>query len=344
MSASRAYARSIQKRTSDCELGGKEMKKRIAFVLCLVLTIAALAGCAQTKTADNAAAGESAATSEAASSTKTESTAPTAESSAADSSQASKDAESKADSKAESAAADAAKAEESKAESAASEAEAAEKDAENAEKDAEAAGNAAAEGEASADSAGANASANQLGGWQKPESPVIPDSVRASLDKALESKLGAEYTPVAYIGCQVVNGTNHAILCRTKAVAPDAKETYTVVYLYEDLQGNAEIKDIVDSSIPSDMLPGLVGGWQAAEDPTITNELRDKLGYVFGKRLGSDFTPIALLGTQVVAGTNYCVLGEAMPVVPNAESHYVIAYIYEDLQGNLKITEIKDFS
>ena len=311
------------------------MKKKIALVLCLALAVTALAGCAQTKAGG---AGSAAETQE---SSKAEAAAESTESKAEAPESKAEAAESKADAANTESKADAAESKEDAAESK----EEASTDAAAESEDAAAAED-AAEGDAAEGSGAAAPPAGTmtLGGWQKPDSPVVPDDVREALAKAAEAKLGAEYTPVAYIGRQVVNGTNHAVLCRTKAVGPDGKDTYTVVDLYVDLQGNAEIKEVIDSNIDTNILPGLVGGWQAAEDPTISDELRDKLGSVFGKRLGSDFAPIALLGTQVVSGTNYCVFGESTPVVPNGKAHYVIAYIYEDLQGNLKITDIVDFN
>ena len=38
---------------------------------------------------------------------------------------------------------------------------------------------------------------------------------------------------------------------------------------------------------------------------------------------------VALLSTQVVAGTNYRILCEATVVYPGAESHYAVMTVYE---------------
>lgn len=54
--------------------------------------------------------------------------------------------------------------------------------------------------------------------------------------------------------------------------------------------------------------------------------------------VGCSYEPVALLGSQVVSGTNYCILCKATPVVPNAESEYILLYIYADLNGNASIT------
>ena len=60
----------------------------------------------------------------------------------------------------------------------------------------------------------------------------------------LAELVGVDYVPVAYLGSQVVAGTNHAILCQATVVVPDAEPFYAIVYLYEDLQGNDSVLDI----------------------------------------------------------------------------------------------------
>lgn len=89
--------------------------------------------------------------------------------------------------------------------------------------------------------------AEQLsGGWTPSESPEITDEVRAVFDKGLENLLGVDYTPVAYLGSQVVAGTNHCVLAQARVVVPDAQPRYVLIYLYEDLQGDVELMNIAD--------------------------------------------------------------------------------------------------
>lgn len=181
------------------------------------------------------------------------------------------------------------------------------------------------------------------GGWNRADSPVVTDEVKVLLEKALNGMVGANYTPVAYIGSQVVAGTNHAILCRVAPVYPDAEETYVIVYLYEDLDGNVEITETVDSNRSTD-LSETDGGWFPTESPVLTDEAKAALEKTLEGMVGADYNPIALLSTQVVAGTNYCILCEITPVYPDAESHYALVYVYADLDGNAEITETVDFA
>ncbi len=88
----------------------------------------------------------------------------------------------------------------------------------------------------------------KVGGWAYAESTVITDDIFKVMEKATETLTGATYEPVAYIGSQVVAGTNHAILCKsTPSVAElNGATTYVLVYVYEDLQGKCEITETTD--------------------------------------------------------------------------------------------------
>lgn len=77
----------------------------------------------------------------------------------------------------------------------------------------------------------------------------------------------------------------------------------------------------------------LAGGWQAAEDMTVTPEAQEALDKALEGFAGSSITPVALLGTQVVAGVNYCLLCKVAPVVPNAQFHYALVYVYSPVNG-----------
>ena len=51
-----------------------------------------------------------------------------------------------------------------------------------------------------------------LGGWEVKVSNNFPQKVASSLSSFNEQILGAEYVPISYLGSQVVNGINHAVL------------------------------------------------------------------------------------------------------------------------------------
>lgn len=87
---------------------------------------------------------------------------------------------------------------------------------------------------------------NLEGGWVKPESSELTPHVKAVFDKAMEELVGVSYVPIELLATQTVAGTNYAILCKAQVVVPGAEEYEAVVYIYEDLEGNATVSDIVD--------------------------------------------------------------------------------------------------
>ena len=87
---------------------------------------------------------------------------------------------------------------------------------------------------------------------------------------------------------------------------------------------------------------GLVGGWAATEDASVPEEAEEVFAAATETLLGVDYEPVALLSTQVVSGTNYCFLCRGTVVAPDAEPGYYLMYIYEDLQGNAQVLEIKE--
>lgn len=79
----------------------------------------------------------------------------------------------------------------------------------------------------------------------------------------------------------------------------------------------------------------IADGWILiiSEKETVFDEDLEK---AFEDYSSEKLKPIAILGTQVVAGTNYMFLCET------AMEHKV-AIVYKDLQGNVQITQVNDF-
>ena len=92
------------------------------------------------------------------------------------------------------------------------------------------------------------------GGWTPSADPTITEKLQALFEKGTDTLTGVRYIPVAYLGSQVVAGTNHAFLCRTVTAYPgslDLAPAYAMVYLYEDLSGSVSILSIADFDIGS---------------------------------------------------------------------------------------------
>ena len=92
------------------------------------------------------------------------------------------------------------------------------------------------------------------GGWTPSADPAVTEELRTLFEKGTEALAGASYIPVAYLGSQVVAGTNHAFLCQEVTAYPGTLETapaYAMVYLYEDLSGGVSILSIAGFDIGS---------------------------------------------------------------------------------------------
>jgi len=100
----------------------------------------------------------------------------------------------------------------------------------------------------------ASAEGRMTGGWAPSADPAVTEELKALFDKGTEALTGAAYLPVAYLGSQVVAGTNHAFLCQAVSAYPGSLKTapaYAMVYLYEDLSGNVSILSIADFDVGS---------------------------------------------------------------------------------------------
>ena len=96
-----------------------------------------------------------------------------------------------------------------------------------------------------------------VGGWVNVphEAEELPEDAQEAFDKATEDLDGAEYTPVALLATQLVAGMNYCILCQITPVVPDPEPTWSLVYIYADLEGNAEIMNVYDLFIPQHSMP-----------------------------------------------------------------------------------------
>lgn len=190
------------------------------------------------------------------------------------------------------------------------------------------------------------------GGWSVAEDNTVTEARKAIFDKAFEELVGVNYVPVAYLGSQVVAGTNHCFLAQATIVYPDAVPQCVLVFLYEDLQGGVTLMNVADLPVvPNDdgtaaePIEGepMPGGWAFAEDTTITDEIRAKFEKAMEEMVGADYEPIANIASQVVAGTNRCLLCKETPVVPNPVPHFSLVYVYEDLEGGATLQVVMDF-
>lgn len=162
------------------------------------------------------------------------------------------------------------------------------------------------------------------GSWVWNQSDVSLDAnkdVKEAFEKAMQELTGVHYEPIAYLAYQVVSGNNYCILCRSTVIYPDAEATYSLVTIYEDLEGNAEMIDAKD--IVSDE-------WDINEED-ISIEKHQDVQKLFEDALkdmiGAEYEAIAYLGKKA---DDYLLLCRVTPVSLNASVSYVLVTVNEE--------------
>jgi hypothetical protein len=176
-----------------------------------------------------------------------------------------------------------------------------------------------------------------LGQWDvKVVTDAMPQKVATAIGKLSEQLMGAEYTPIAYLGSQAVNGTNHAVLAEQLVIT--GKDTKNVVVLiFNEKPGDMEctlvnIERVVESG-------GELGGIEVDVKTDIPEEAKKAFDTAFEGFVGSKVELIALLGTQVVKGTNYIFAATIAPVVPDPVTRVAIV-IANPMTGDISFTDL----
>ena len=199
-----------------------------------------------------------------------------------------------------------------------------------------------------------------VGAWESwTGNPLeIPDDVKYIFDRATDELIGEPYNyeAIAILGTQVVAGTNYCFLCRKISYETGETIGYTLVYVFYSLNDDVELlneQDIVfapDATSPKvakstdangEILPGAWVNW-AADPLDIPENVKAAFDKALEGLVGHTYEPIAILGTQVVSGMNYCLLCKTTVVTPDAPVSYTLVYIYEALDGTAEILSIQD--
>ncbi len=109
----------------------------------------------------------------------------------------------------------------------------------------------------------------------------------------------------------------------------------------QSASGDAQIGSLTGNG---DKQENIAGGWSVKEDPSVTPEARAVFEQAMPDHDRVDHEAVALLATQLVAGTNYCFLVRTIMDEPDAQPSYQLVYIYADLQGNVQVMETQDIT
>jgi len=162
----------------------------------------------------------------------------------------------------------------------------------------------------------------------------MPEKVATAVSALNDKLIGAEYTPIAYLGSQVVNGINHAVLA--EQLITTGKDTKNVVVLIFNEKGMdctlVAIERVLESG-------GEAGGIVVDTTTDIPEEAQEAFDTVFEGFVGSKVEPFVYLGSQVVKGVNYIFAAEVTPVVENPETKVAIV-IVNAMTGEISFTDL----
>ena len=178
------------------------------------------------------------------------------------------------------------------------------------------------------------------GAWVDTDTLEVPVAIRNYFNiYNADYKNKVKIVPMVCVKKQIVAGTNYAIVCR---ITEDGKEEFGSAIVYVDLQGNVTVTDYGTSGIETNF-NGLSGGWYEPSSFEIDKNIKTAFSKAMEGLVGVDYKPIAVLGQQVVAGKNYCVLCSAKGVYPGAEESYALVYVYVGFDGSAQLIDIAEF-
>jgi len=87
-----------------------------------------------------------------------------------------------------------------------------------------------------------------------------------------------------------------------------------------------------------------VGGWkyQDMQACNLPQPVATAFSKAFEGFVGVSYVPVLYVASQLVAGTNYCIICKTTTVTNPPILGCKVVYIYADLQGNAHITRIND--
>lgn len=99
-----------------------------------------------------------------------------------------------------------------------------------------------------------------------------------------------------------------------------------------------------DNKNPDDDYVGEDGAYSYLDAVgSVTKEQRELFEKAIAELDGASLEPLAVIGKQVVAGTNYAYLCKSTPMTQNAEASLTVIIVYEDTNGSVSIVNNQDF-
>ena len=152
-----------------------------------------------------------------------------------------------------------------------------------------------------------------------PSITSIPAEQEAVWSQVSPAYNGVQLNPVAYLGSQVVNGTNYQFLCIGNPETEGGKEDLYVAVVYQDFAGNTTITGLTafdlealdaetDAQTSQQVLPG---GWSFASEATsgaMEQAAATAISGMLMEMPGRNIAPIMVLGVKEDTVTRYAIL------------------------------------
>lgn len=194
-----------------------------------------------------------------------------------------------------------------------------------------------------------------VGGWAMNEKPAVVLSTEEQeiFAKASAGYTGVELEPVTVLATQLVSGTNYAYLCIATTETANPTTYWVLAVVYNNLEGNATVTSVKDIDLANTKVTEnvqdtskLVGAWEVAI-PSNAIVLPEDVNQAFAEAAENyadvTLSPMALLGTQVVAGTNYKILCQGTANTEDSQAALYVVDLYVDLKGNAELTSVQVF-
>ena len=184
-----------------------------------------------------------------------------------------------------------------------------------------------------------------VGGWKTVFTDRVNDILTDDMNvfnNAVKTYDKESLEVYAVLGKQVVSGTNYMFLAKS-----DNK--YKIVIIYSDLEGVSKVSKVVDfdyTKYTSKSLDGsaseLAGVWYTTKlyDTYVLENEKIQNAFVgaTSELDGMNYQPLAVVGEQLVSGTNYAILCYGNAVVPDAKTGIYLLTIYSSLDGKNELT------
>ena len=165
----------------------------------------------------------------------------------------------------------------------------------------------------------------KVGGWTVEVSDKMPQKIASAMSEINEKiGFGCTYEFFDYLGYQIINGKNHAVLAQQTVIT--GKDVNNAVVIVFNEKHNSmdlavtEIHTVVQSG-------GQIGGTKVEMSNEIPKEAQAAFDSAISGWVGSTVKPFAYIGSQVTKGVDYIFAATVKPVVPDAKEDLAIVTV-----------------